>query len=203
MDKDKTDKVEMIILTAQKRFGLYGLEKTSMQEIANDLGLSKASLYYYFPDKESLYRSVIEKEQAEFIDNISKKIIKIRDPEMVLTEYITARLIYFRKLMNLSRLKHEEYSNFRPLLRDLLDAFREKEKEILSGIFNSGIEKGIFENINPENTAELFLDLLKGLRMSLISRKNMMSLDITEFEQLHSRSLEFTRIFIKGIKQSK
>ena len=43
---EKNDKVQMIIEASQKRFGLYGIEKTSMREIANDLKLSKASLYY-------------------------------------------------------------------------------------------------------------------------------------------------------------
>ena len=60
------NKTDLIIEAAQKRFGLYGVEKTSMREIANDLKLSKASLYYYFPDKESLYKAVVEKEQKEF-----------------------------------------------------------------------------------------------------------------------------------------
>ena len=71
---DKTNKMQQIIDVAQKRFGVYGLEKTSMREIAEDLNLSKASLYYYFPDKESLYRAVVEKEQDEFIAKISENI---------------------------------------------------------------------------------------------------------------------------------
>ena len=42
---EKANKVELIIEASQKRFGLFGIEKTSMREIANDLKLSKASLY--------------------------------------------------------------------------------------------------------------------------------------------------------------
>ena len=56
---DKSDKVKLIIEASQRRFGLYGIEKTSMREIADDLKLSKASLYYYFPDKESRLSSLI------------------------------------------------------------------------------------------------------------------------------------------------
>ena len=50
---DKSKKLKLIIEASQKRFGIFGVEKTSMREIADDLKLSKASLYYYFPDKES------------------------------------------------------------------------------------------------------------------------------------------------------
>ena len=60
---DNSDKISNILSAAQKRFGLYGLEKTTMKEIASDLGVSKASLYYYFPDKESLLKAVVELNQ--------------------------------------------------------------------------------------------------------------------------------------------
>ena len=58
-DKQKENKAEAIIAAAQKRFALFGIEKTPMREIARDLRISKAALYYYFPDKESLYKSVL------------------------------------------------------------------------------------------------------------------------------------------------
>lgn len=201
MDKEKSDKTAQIISTAQKWFASYGLQKTSMQEIANDLGLSKASLYYYFPDKESLYRAVIEKEQQEFIYSISEKIRNIRNPEKVLPEYITARLDYFRKLMNLSRLRYEEFSDIKPVLRDLLESFRETEKKFISGILKAGVENGDFMKMDTEHTASLFLDLIKGLRISMVTSKNRPAIEPEEFDRLLKRTLEFTHIFIRGIKK--
>ena len=111
---EKNEKVQMIIEASQKRFGLFGLEKTSMREIADDLKLSKASLYYYFPDKESLYKAVVEKEQTEFIEKISERISSIHEPEQLLLEYANSRLSYFRTLLNLSRLRLEIYSGLKP-----------------------------------------------------------------------------------------
>jgi len=128
---DKSDKVKLIIEASQRRFGLYGIEKTSMREIADDLKLSKASLYYYFPDKESLYSAVVRKEQAEFLDKISEKILSFHEPEQLLLEYANARLSYFRILLNLSRLRFEDYSDLRPAFRETILLFKEKEKEII------------------------------------------------------------------------
>ncbi|HEY4784669.1 MAG TPA: helix-turn-helix domain-containing protein, partial [Bacteroidales bacterium] len=54
---ENAEKLEVILKAAQKRFGLYGLEKTTMKEIASDMGMSKAALYYYFPDKEGLFKA--------------------------------------------------------------------------------------------------------------------------------------------------
>jgi AcrR family transcriptional regulator len=197
---EKSKKVQMIIQASQNRFGLYGIEKTSMQEIANDLKLSKASLYYYFPDKESLYNAVIKKEQAEFLDKISKRILSFHEPEQLLLEYANARLSYFRTLLNLSRLKLDDYSNLKPVFRKTMMLFKEKEKEIILKIFEKGRNKGIFFIKNPDATASLFLDLLKGLRLSVVNDKKTLFIDQEEFDQILKNTNSFTEIFINGLK---
>ena len=196
---EKDNKVKLIIETAQKRFGLYGVEKTSMREIADDIKLSKASIYYYFPDKESLYRAVVEKEQNEFIVKISERIISIKEPDMLLREYASSRLSYFKTLLNLTRLRLESYSDIKPAFRETLQAFKEKEKEIVIQIFNKGIRMGIFTIPDPEKTASLFLDLLRGLRVSVMNDKITLGINEKEFEKLHENTTSFTDIFIKGL----
>jgi len=197
---DKGDKVQMILEASQKRFGLFGIEKTSMREIADDLKLSKASLYYYFPDKESLYKAVVEKEQAEFISNISVKISSITDPELLLLEYAGTRLSYFRTLLNLSRLRFESYSGLKPGFREAIRKFKEKEKYIISKIFEKGISAGIFYIKDTNQTASLFLDLLKGLRVTVINEKETLFIEQDEYELLLEKTIAFTNIFIKGLK---
>lgn len=39
---------------------LRGVEKTSLREIAEQLGITKAALYYHFPSKDALLRSLID-----------------------------------------------------------------------------------------------------------------------------------------------
>lgn len=196
---DKSYKKQLIIEAAQKRFGMHGIEKTSMKEIADDLKLSKASLYYYFPDKESLYKSVIEKEQNEFIKSITEKVQNINEPDKLLREYVNARLSYFHALLNLSRLRLEAYSDLRPILRETIISFREKEKEIVEKILINGIKKGIFYIENPDKTASLFLDLLKGLRVSVVNLKKTLFIEPDEYQILLKNTIDFTDIFIKGI----
>ncbi|HEU4470022.1 MAG TPA: TetR family transcriptional regulator, partial [Flavisolibacter sp.] len=54
-------KQEHIVEAAIRRFSHFGIAKTTMTEIADDLSLSKQSLFYYFPDKQSLVLAVREK----------------------------------------------------------------------------------------------------------------------------------------------
>ncbi|TAL62715.1 MAG: TetR/AcrR family transcriptional regulator [Bacteroidetes bacterium] len=197
---ERSNKENLIIEVAQMRFGIYGVEKTSMQEIANDLKLSKASLYYYFPDKASLYKAVVEKEQTEFINKILERILRIKEPEQLLREYVNARLSYFRTLLNLSRLRLEAYSDLKPVFRETIKAFKEKEKEIVKNIFEKGIALGKFSIKDTDQTASLFLDLLKGLRISIVNDKKMLIIDQEEYDQLLKNTIDFTNIFLNGLK---
>jgi AcrR family transcriptional regulator len=197
---DRNDKVSSIIEAAQKRFGLFGVEKTSMREIADDIRMSKAALYYYFPDKESLYKSVVKKELEEFLENISDKLLKQGDSGLRLKEYAITRIEYFRKLINISRLRLESYSNLRPVFRETMVSFMEREKEIIAGLLEKGISEGDFEPIDTEKNALLFLDLLKCLRVASINSKNSLFIEEEEYSDLCERTNAFTELFIRGIR---
>ena len=197
---DKSTRILQIVEAAQKLFGMYGIEKTSMREIAAELGYSKASLYYYFPDKESLYKAVVEKEQEEFINNVTEGIRNVHDPENSLHKFAKSRLSYFKTLLNISRLKLEAYSDIKPVLRDTIQQFREKEKEIIAGILESGLSKGIFFIRDTDATASLYLDLLKGLRISVMNEKRTLIIEQDEYERLLEKTMSFTDMFIKGLK---
>ena len=53
------EKEAAILKSAQKRFMTYGYSKVTMDEIAEDIGMAKASLYYYFQTKDDIFRGVI------------------------------------------------------------------------------------------------------------------------------------------------
>ena len=67
-------KEKEIIEAARNRFAHYGFSKVTMEEVALDVGMGKASLYYYFPNKEDLFKSVIQKEQDLFVEEIKNLI---------------------------------------------------------------------------------------------------------------------------------
>ncbi|GEN80196.1 TetR family transcriptional regulator [Actinotalea fermentans] len=45
--------------TALRLFNTQGYDKTSLREIAEDLGLTKAALYYHFPTKDDILESLL------------------------------------------------------------------------------------------------------------------------------------------------
>ncbi|MFN8207969.1 MAG: TetR/AcrR family transcriptional regulator [Bacteroidales bacterium] len=196
---DNAEKLESILTAAQKRFGIYGLEKTTMQEIAADLDMSKGSLYYYFPDKVELYRAVTEKEQLIFIDTINKTLGLLKDPAEMLRQYATIRLEYFRKLANLSRMRLQEFHSMKETLASIKEQFNLAELGIITGILEKGIAERQFYSENPGSDAALFLEILRGLRIMVLKAKENIIIEEDEYSLLSSKVKRFTELFIQGI----
>jgi AcrR family transcriptional regulator len=196
------EKAAVIIETAQKRFGLYGIEKTTMREIAGDLNMTKGSLYYYFPDKENLYKAVVDKEHSEFIRVLYNDLKNIDDPVEGIKKYVINRLSYFKTMVNLSRLRAETFYDYKPLIVDSMIRFRENEKKIIMEFLERGNASGIFRVNDTTETASLFLDLLRGLRSAVLTDKKLLIIDDDEFRIMADKAIKFTVIFINGIKKN-
>jgi len=206
--KDCPEKLSQIIEAAQRRFGLYGFEKTAMHEIASDLNMSKGSLYYYFPDKEHLYAAVVQKEHDLFLHLVEAKMVSLTDAADMLREYVNIRLSYYRALLNLSHFRHNNIGEMHKVMHSVMQGkstlFKTQEKELLSKIFTCGIEQQCFENQTLEEmdeTSELLLDIIKGLTGVAIKNKDIFYLDDKEYEKTLKRINRFVEMFIKALKK--
>lgn len=54
-----TDTKKRILQTARELFATKGVQQTSLQEIADRLGITKPALYYHFSSREDLVRSIV------------------------------------------------------------------------------------------------------------------------------------------------
>ena len=201
--KEQEGKIDFILKAAQKRLGLYGYEKTTMQEIAADISMSKAALYYYFPDKESIFRAVVENEQTEFYLQLERRIAELTEADEMIMELVELRHTLFRKFWNLSKFRLSDNNNMKPLLKDLYDRMREIEKQILTTIFLKGKESGIFQFEDASELALLFSDLLQGIRIMAMKRISRLEMTTEENDQLLKMLRQATKLFINGLKYNK
>ena len=69
-------KGEQILNAAKKLFTNYGFKKVSMDEIANEAGVTKKTVYTYFSNKEELLKYCIKEElqnMRKIIENVESK----------------------------------------------------------------------------------------------------------------------------------
>ncbi|VTQ03477.1 TetR/AcrR family transcriptional regulator [Sphingobacterium daejeonense] len=101
MAKNADAKRMKILEAAKRRFAHYGLAKTTMAEIAQDLSFSKALLYYYFPDKNRLYAAVFEMAVDEIITETTEKINKAKDVNEAMEAFLATRLTVIKDNFNI------------------------------------------------------------------------------------------------------
>lgn len=130
------------LATAFKR---HGLKKYNMDTIARELGLSKATLYHYFPSKDDMVELIL-----------NDVLLKLRDVEPILTdESLDFTERYYRGI----RLISENISDIsNTLLADLRDDYPRRWKEVqhfidylaelLTEFYEKGKRAGVFRDIN-------------------------------------------------------
>lgn len=139
-----------ILKTAVKRFAKHGLNKTTLDEIARDMRLGKATLYHYFNSKEELFFAAIEFECASLLDQI--KLI-----------FANNEISFEEKIIEYYKLKRELLISHK-LLFDILtsyyiDRVSEREKLMLSNLFEEElaiIKTYLQDNYIPKNENIIF-----------------------------------------------
>jgi AcrR family transcriptional regulator len=166
MLKPDSDRHSAILDAARKRFARFGPGKVTMDEIAADMGCSKAALYYYFSTKEEIFRQVILREQQEFLDQLTVITRQDHPSSEKLREYFHHHLQLLDELLNLKifSIAPAEEKGF-PLVQDLFRQFAAKEAALLRDILAEGKSRGEFSISTPETTATLLQHALQGLRM--------------------------------------
>lgn len=88
----RKQKREDIITTAEKLFFFEGYDDVSMNDIAKDAGMSKATLYLYFDNKDSLFFAVV----LRGIRIMKEMIVKeIENSEKGINKVLAYRNAYF------------------------------------------------------------------------------------------------------------
>lgn len=199
----ETDKKrEVIIEGAIKRFIHYGINKTTMNEIAEDLSVSKPSLYYYFPDKNSLVLGVIEKIFNDYFEMVEKDKFADIPLEVCMAGFIEIRHRFFQKyyMLHLSGGSPDSSLNSEELKAHFMK-MHGKNIQLHADIFQNAINKGEIADMEVYKTAELYLDSLAGITSLCILHGNKeLFPSKKEMKNILERQLSLSGIFIKGLK---
>lgn len=200
----ETDKKrELIIEGAIKRFVHFGINKTTMNEIAEDLSVSKPSLYYYFPDKTSLILGVVEKIFSDYFDALHKDHKQPVSFEDTLLNIIDIKHKFFLRYYML----HLSYGNpdsslSSAELKAYLEKMLEKIRKFHEQVFEQAVaNKEILPQEDIPKIAELYLACQSGLTSLCISHGNKeLFPGKKELKLMKEKQISLSKIFIKGLK---
>ena len=158
------EKKQEILKAAAECFARYGYEKTTMDDIGKLVGLNKASLYYYYKNKESIYTEVISIELECFLKDLKEKIRKIEGYSEKILTYISERFKHLEKTMNLHQLSLTtlKYYSF---FKDLKDTFFEEEVKVINEILEYCMKKGEIISCDTKLIAKSILTVADAIKI--------------------------------------
>lgn len=195
------EKRSRIIEIAKRRFAHYGMAKTTMAEIAKDLSFSKALLYYYFPDKNSLYSAVLENLIEESLETTKEVVEKTSTVLEGIHTILEVNMDFKKKYFNLMEYTIVMRKELPAELEAILIRSFERQQKIVEQVFRRGIERGELKKVDTTEAARIFLFGTIGMRISLLKDfKNDFIPDKSEFDAILSMQKKLADIFVAGLK---
>mgnify|MGYP001820200821 CR=1 FL=1 len=160
MAQAKGSRADQLLETATLLFKEKGYHNTSMQDLADALGMQKGSLYYYIDSKEELLRALLE--QATSI--LGAQIDEIYAADLSPAEKLRRALENHGQAMmdhlNLVTVYLQEYRSLPAVRLEEVMERREHYENRLMQILQDGIASGEFRTVNIKLTVFGFLGML-------------------------------------------
>lgn len=162
-----------IMESAAGLFSRLGYEKTSVDLIARNAGKSKASVYYHYDSKLSIFRDVIKDE----FRMLRKRLEAVReehcdDVAECMSCYLMARMEEMQKMTVYINCVRESFSHNmaagepEDTLKSEREDFYRWETRYFLSIGEMGLKTGVLnDRMFPEMFASMMVNLLKGLEI--------------------------------------
>ncbi len=183
---------EAVIGAARSLFARYGHPKTSVEEIAREAGLSKATVYNYFSGKESIVVGVIEYERKAMVAKLQEAVDGADGPVEKLKSFFLTRIREVQRHHKTYRPDREEIIRHMPQVARAIERNRREERKIIEGVLREGIETGVFRALGDiALTSDILFTTVIGLTFPLFGKPVIRSTE--------KRVEELVTLFLVGI----
>lgn len=144
-----------ILRAAERVFARAGFEGATMADIADEAGLPKANLHYYFGAKRALYRAVLDAVLHDWLDPL-EAITPEADPRTALCHYIELKMALAAERPHASRVFANELLHGAPVVLDLLRTDLRQQVLTKAAVIDGWIAAG---HMAPVDSVHLFFTI--------------------------------------------
>jgi AcrR family transcriptional regulator len=155
-----------ILEAARTVFARQGYTDTVVEDIADQAGIGKGTLYLYFPSKEQIYLAALL-DDGRVLDAQSRQAMaESGNWREAIRAFVMVRLRYFDAHQDFLRIYVTEFHSMfllgKPLTAELFRLIQESEAQ-LAEVFRAAAAHGEIRDVDPELTALTVSDLTRGL----------------------------------------
>lgn len=160
----KAEKRKQILELAKKVFAKYGFAKTTMEDIADELGLTAAAFYYYFDSKDHLFKECVADELSKVVERIEEEIKNVSDPVEKLKRYIEVKIQAMKDVAGKLNMSKEILEEFKGEVSKLgLKDIASRENRIIEEIIRRGVEENKFRSVDVKRATFVINVIVKEL----------------------------------------
>lgn len=151
------ERPRQILAAALEVFGEHGLAAARLDDIAKRAGVSKGTIYLYFPNKEELFREMVREMVVSQLEDAERAANEDISATQALTDFMRR---YWDRIRGpqfgpLFRLVHAEIHNFPDLARFYGEEVVVRHKRLIASIIQRGIDSGEFRAVDPYVAARM------------------------------------------------
>jgi TetR/AcrR family transcriptional repressor of nem operon len=155
---------ERILDSAERLVQVRGFNSFSYADVANELGITKASLHYHFPGKAELGQALVGRYAQRFFEELDRIDHDQSDPRAKLESYAALYADVLRgQRMCLCGILAAEYQTLPKPMRDAVISFFDENQKWLADVLEEGRanHKLAFTG-SPDEVAQTILGTLEG-----------------------------------------
>jgi AcrR family transcriptional regulator len=167
MAETQTSMQDVILSAATECLSLYGVQRTSMTDVAKRAGVSRASMYVHFDGKEALFRAVVQRVHGELIAAAHAAARREGSFQERLAATLRARWVSLIEQIARSPHGAELLAEDARIGGDLSADARHKTMDLLVSMFEAADRAGELDlhgvGVTPRQAAEIAYDGVRGL----------------------------------------
>jgi AcrR family transcriptional regulator len=194
--KSETKKT-ILLAKAKTCFSRFGFSKTTLEDIAKEANMNKATLYHYFDNKEALFLEVMLQVATEGLQQLMQQTTAIKSPEKQLLSFFSARTDFYLQLIRLNGLTKESVLQLQANFDRIYSP--EKEKEIA---FVAGIVKSLVPTLNAKQVqtqTRLLFSIADALKHEGVLLGNLLDNDANTTEKMRQQITSALQLIINGL----
>lgn len=151
-----------IMASAAKVFNEKGFDSASIQDIANDAGIAKGTIYYYVDKKEDILLSLLKYGKTRLFGKVEKDLGRFATASDKIDFVIRNHLKIMKTVGPIIPFFAQSMVAPDSRSRDMMSGFREEYLDLLESIIKEGIQSGEFRQVDTKRTAVAILALVVG-----------------------------------------